>query len=116
MILLRLLPVIISTLLSAAHVMRFNGPIRAMTVLGILLTLFIRKPWIIRLWQVLLTFATLKWVTIAIELVQMRIAFEMPYLWLAVILIAVITFNAFAIIWMQNEKIRVFYSVIEKEV
>ena len=116
MITLRLVPVILSTLLFAAHVMRFNGPLWAMMVLGILLTLFIRKPWIIRLWQVLLTFATLKWVTIAIELVQMRIAFEMPYLRLAVILIAVVTFNVFAIIWMQDEKIRDFYRVREKEV
>ena len=93
MIILRLLSLIISTLLFAAHVMRFNEPSWAMAVLGLLLTLFIPRPWIIRFWQIILALATLKWVMITIELIQMRFAFEMPYFRLAIILIAVIIFN-----------------------
>jgi hypothetical protein len=109
MIFIRLLPVILSTLLYAAHVLRFNGLPVAVMVLILLLTLFIRKPWIIRLWQILLAFAALKWVIITVELVQMRINFEIPYLRLAIILIIVAVLNLFTVFWLQNKKIKKFY-------
>ena len=109
MIVLRLLPVILSTLLFTAHLMRFNGFPLAIVVITLLLTLFIRKSRIIRLWQILLALAALKWVIIAIELIHMRIAFDLPYLRLAIILIAVVIFNVFSIFWLQNRKIQSFY-------
>ena len=116
MIILRLFPVILSTILFAAHVLRFNGLFWAIAVLLLLLTLLFRKPWIIRFWQILLSFAALKWVIITIELIQMRIAFDMPYLRLVVILFTVIIFNVFTIAWLESGKIKAHYQGEGEEV
>jgi len=116
MIVLRLLPVIFSTLLFAAHVLRFNGLYWTIAILALLFTLFIRKPWIIRLWQILLGLAALKWGMVTIELIHIRIAFDIPYTRLTIILILVIIFNVFTVLWLQNKKIRRFYRGRDSEV
>lgn len=106
---LRLLPVIISALLFAAHILRFYGLLWAAVVLVPLITLLIRKPWTIRLWQILLALAIVVWLNVAIELVQARMALDAPWLRLAIILSTVISFNLFSLIWLENKTIRSFY-------
>jgi hypothetical protein len=51
----------------------------------------------------------MKWVIITFELIQMRLAFNMPYLRLAVILFAVAGINLFAVFWLQNHRNKAFY-------
>ena len=74
MIILRLLPIIFAQLLFAAHIMRSHGLIWALLVLSLLSTLFIRRDWLIRLWQVIVTLATVEWIRITIVIVQLRLA------------------------------------------
>jgi hypothetical protein len=59
MIVIRLIPVFISTLLFAAHVMRIHGSFWAIPVIALLLTFIIRKPRIIRFWQFFMALATI---------------------------------------------------------
>ena len=110
MIILRLLPLIFANLLFAAHIMRSFGLIWALAVLAFLFTLFIRRDWIIGIWQVIIAFAILEWIRTTLVIVKLRLAVEMPYVRLLIIMGAVILFNLFVIYWLQRPKIKTFYN------
>jgi len=109
MIVLRLLPLIFAQLLFAAHIMRSFGSVWAAAVLILLFTLFIRRDWIIRLWQIIITFEIIEWIRTTIIIVQLRLAVDMPFIRLLIIMSAVILFNLFVIYWLQRKKNREFY-------
>ncbi|MBL7047175.1 MAG: hypothetical protein ISR95_06050 [Candidatus Marinimicrobia bacterium] len=104
-----MIPVILSTLLIAAHLSRHYSNLIAFVGLILLLTLLIRKPWIPRLWQGLLSIAVVEWIITTVELVQFRWIHQEPWLRLLVILSSVILFNIFSIIWLENRKIKSYY-------
>jgi hypothetical protein len=106
MIILRLLPLIFAQLLFAAHIMRSFGSFWAILVLLLLLTLFIRREWIIRIWQVIIAFVTLEWIRTTIIIVKLRLAIEIPYTRLLIIMCAIILFNLFVIYWLQRPKVK----------
>jgi len=82
----RLIPVIISLLLLAAHYYR-AGFIPLVVVAGAgVLILFIRRPWAARIVQVLLIIAGIEWVRTAFKLVETRLAMGMPWMRLSFIL------------------------------
>ena len=110
MIIIRLLPLLFAQLLFAAHIMRTYGLIWAIIVLVLLVILFIRRNWIIRIWQVIIAFEIIEWIRITIVIVQLRLAVEMPYVRLLIIMSAVILFNLFVIYWLQRPGIRAFYN------
>jgi len=111
MIVLRLLPLIFVQLLFVAHIMRSFGIIWAMAILILLFTLFIRREWIIRLWQIIIAFEIVEWIRTTIVIVQLRLAVEMPYLRLLIIMGVVILFSLFVIFWVQKSIIKKFYSI-----
>ena len=102
----RLLPVLFSTLLISAHFMRAYGNLIGSLFLLLLFTLFIRKTWIIRLWQVLLSLAAITWVFTTINLVNLRIEMQEPWIRLMLILGVIILLTIFSIFWMENSKIK----------
>jgi len=110
MILYCLIPIILANLLFAAHVMRFNGMYWTLLILALLFTLFIRRDWILRLWQVLVGLAIIEWILTTIRFVQMRMTLEAPYIRLMFIMGAVILFNLFVLLWLQNKKLKRYYS------
>ena len=107
---IRLLPVLFSTLLISAHFMRAYGNLIGFLFLLLLFTLFIRKSWIIRLWQILLSFAVITWVFATINLVNFRIEIGQPWLRLVLILGAIIIFTIWSAFWMENKRIKKYYS------
>lgn len=109
MMVMRLLPVILTTLLLAAHVLRFYGILPAAIVLLLLVTLFVRKNFMRRMWQAFLALATIMWIHTTILLVDIRLAHQAPWIRLAAILVAVIAFNIFTILWLENETIKRHY-------
>lgn len=116
MIILRLLPLIFAQLLFAAHIMRSYGLFWAIVVLLLLFTLFIRREWIIRIWQVIIVFVILEWIRTTIVIIQLRLAVDMPYTRLLIIMCVVIIFNLFVIYWLQRPKVKTIYSRIKKEI
>jgi hypothetical protein len=110
MLIIRLLPLIFVQLLFAAHIMRSFGMIWALVVLILLFTLFIRRDWIIRLWQIIIAFEVVEWIRTTIVIVQLRLAVEMPYIRLLIIMGAVILFNLFVIYWLRRPIIINFYN------
>ena len=112
MLIIRLLPLIFTQLLFAAHIMRSFGIIWAIAVLILLFTLFIRRDWILRLWQIIIAFDVIDWIRTTIVFVQLRLAVEMPYLRLLIIMGAVILFNLFVIYLLRRPKVKMLYSWI----
>lgn len=110
MIIIRLLPLIFAQLLFAAHIMRSIGLIWALIVLVLLITLFARRKWIMHMWQVIIAFEIVEWIRTTIVIVQLRLAVEMPFTRLLIIMGAVILFNLFVIYWLQKPKVISIYS------
>ncbi|MEJ2053063.1 MAG: hypothetical protein P8X42_04000 [Calditrichaceae bacterium] len=109
MIIVRLLPLIFAQLLLAAHIMRSQGLIWAIIVLFLLMTLFIRRGWIIRFWQIIIGLAAIEWIRTTLIITHLRINIDMPYTRMLVIMIAVILYNLFVIYWLQRPVISDHY-------
>ncbi|UCD24812.1 MAG: hypothetical protein JSW51_02530 [Gemmatimonadota bacterium] len=93
MVFMRLLPVLISFVLLAAHFSRGdNQPLMLLSLLFPLL-LLVRKPWVVTAVQVALVVGGLEWLRRTLELVQQRQAAGDPWTRLVVILGVVALFT-----------------------
>jgi len=111
--LLRLLPVILSLLLLAAHFYRAGlAPLTVLCV-ALPLLLFLRQAWVPRLFQVLLVIGALEWLRALYGFAAMRIAFGEPWTRLAVILGAVALFTGCSGLVFRCSKIRARYAASE---
>jgi hypothetical protein len=106
---LRLIPVILSFLLLAAHFYRAGYPVVSGLCLGILFLLFMRKSWIPRLFQGLLILGAMEWLRSLYFFAAMRIAWEQPWTRLALILGAVALFTALSSLVFWNKTLRSYY-------
>lgn len=82
----RLIPVFLSTLIFAAHVLRGGHLYGAVLLVLLMATLFIRQALVMRLWQGFLVFIGLVWVKVTIGLVHLRMATGVPWLRMVIIL------------------------------
>ena len=109
MIAIRLIPVCLSFFLLAAHFYRGGLIPMAVICVAILLLLFIRKSWILRLFQFLLLAGALEWLRTLYAFAAMRIAFDQPWTRLALILGTVALLTALSALVFNNRKLRSFY-------
>ncbi len=107
---LRLLPLIFADLIFAAHVFRFHGLWPAIIVILINFTLFIRKPWIPLMWQLLTALAIIEWIRITIYFVNFRMAMDLPYIRLLFIMGLVILYNIFIILRLRSARIQKWFA------
>jgi len=110
MMLLRLLPVILSALLLAAHFLRREAYLPVLLILVMLLILFVRKAWVPRLWQAILGLGALVWIDTTLAVLRMRQAAGLPWMRMAVIMAAVILLAVFSALWLENPRIKAFYN------
>jgi hypothetical protein len=108
---LRLLPIFISFLLLAAHFMRAGQDYIMLPVVILPLLLFVRKPWIPRVFQLVLLLGAIEWLRTLFVFAQMRITFGEPWLRLAVILGAVALFTALSGMVFRARSLRERYRV-----
>lgn len=102
---LRLLPVILSFLLLGAHFYRAGMLPATVLCVAVLFLLFLRAPWIPRLFQVLLVLGGIEWLRTLYMFAAMRIAWGEPWTRLAVILGAVALFTALSGLVFRNRKL-----------
>lgn len=109
----RLLPVMISMLLLAAHFLRSGW--LAVSVACVLLPflLLLRKRWIPSLFKAALVLGTLEWLRTLYVFAAMRIAFDEPWTRLAVILGAVAAFTLLSALVFRTLALRRFYNIPE---
>jgi hypothetical protein len=106
---LRLIPVVISFLLLAAHFYKAQQVILAGLCGAAPLLLFLRQAWIPRLFQVLLVMGSLEWLRALYFFSAERIAFERPWTRLAVILGTVALFTVFSGLVFRGKALRERY-------
>ena len=106
---LKLLPVVLSFLLLAAHFYRAGLAIAAGLCVAVLFLLTMRKTWVPILFQVLLILGALEWLRTLYNFAAMRIAFEQPWTRLAIILGAVALFTALSGLVFRSKALRARY-------
>jgi hypothetical protein len=111
MIALRLSPVIICFLLLAAHFYRAGQFLLTIACLALPLLLLVRRPWLPRLFQVLLLLGALEWLRTLYVFAGTRIAFDQPWGRLAVILGAVAAVTALSGLVFQGARLRSRYGL-----
>ena len=107
--LLRLLPVILSMLLLAAHFYRAGLLPLTVLCLALPLLLLLRRAWVPLLFQAVLVLGALEWLRALYGFAAMRIAFGEPWARLAVILGAVALFTGLSGLVFRSRKLRVRY-------
>lgn len=106
----RLLPVVLSLLLLAAHFYRAG----IIPVAGICLVLpallFFRQRWVPWVMQGVLFFGAIEWLYSLYRFASLRIALEQPWIRLAIILGSVALFTALSALVFRNRAVRQRYS------
>ncbi len=82
----RLVPVLLSFGVLAAHFSRAGEAALAGAVLGLPLLLVLRRRWVVRVLELVLALGALEWVRTMLRLVDLRRAHGLPYLRLVAIL------------------------------
>jgi hypothetical protein len=90
----RLVPVIISAVLAAAHFLRAGNLLLVLISLAVPGVLAFSRPWAARLVQAALVLMALEWVRTLLALISERQAAESPWTAAAIILISVAVFTA----------------------
>ena len=109
MMLVRLLPVILSAMLIAAHVVRRGHLFLAVGVLAMLPLLQVRRRWVPRVAQVVLLLATLEWLRTALVLAGERVSLGQPWVRMAVILGTVALVTAASALVFRRRAVRDWY-------
>lgn len=107
---LRLLPVLISLLLLAAHFFRAGETVIVVIVLSLPLLLLLRKYWVPLVIQLTLLLGAFEWLRTLFSVAQMRIEFGEPWIRMAIILGAVSLFSALSCLVFRNGALRKRFS------
>lgn len=106
---IKLLPVIVSLLLMAAHFYRAGLlPVTAI-VLVVTCMLFVPHGWVVRIIQALLAAGSIEWFITLSKLVSMRQAMNMPWIRLVLILGSVSIFTFGSIFMFRMKSLRTRY-------
>mgnify|MGYP000158004496 FL=1 len=108
---LRLLPVVLAVLLLGAHFYRAGWVVLTGLCVAMLLLLFLRKPWVPRLFQAVLLLGAVEWFRTLYVLAAMRIAWDEPWTRLALILGGVALFTALSALVFQARRLKAFYGL-----
>jgi len=112
---LRLLPVVISFLLMAAHFLRDGRTVTAYVLLCLPLLLILRKAWVPRLMQLILLLGALEWVRTLYFIAQLRIGLGIPWTRMAIILGLVALFTALSCLVFRSEALRNRFSGVNSK-
>ena len=81
-----LVPVILSLAVLGAHFLRDGNWIGVIGALVLMILLFVRRAWVARLMQTVLVLGALEWIRTLNALVTVRVAHDLPFTRMAVIL------------------------------
>ncbi len=103
------IPIVLSLLVLAAHFLRGGGLLVAVGVLGLLALLAIRKPWVARVMQVVLTLGALEWMRTLVTLAMRRSEQGEPFLRMTLILGVVTAVTLASALLFETPKLRRLY-------
>ena len=105
----RVLPVVISFVLLAAHFLRAGQTVVMLISLALILFLFVKQHWVPRLLQLALLLGAIEWVVTLVSVAQMRIEFGMPWTRMAIILGTVALFTLLSGLVFRTSALRQRY-------
>jgi hypothetical protein len=105
----RLLPVVLSFLLLAAHFYRAGLPLLMWLCVALPLLPLLRRAWVPTLLQALLVLGALEWLRTLWVFASMRVAFGEPWIRLALILGGVALFTALSGLVFRSRHLRSHY-------
>ena len=108
------IPVVLSLLVLGAHFLRFGNWIGVFAALLLVALLFLRRPWVARLMQVVLVLGSLEWLRTMYELGHIRALHGQPYGRMLVILGVVAAVTLCSALLFQSKTLRTTYGVDEK--
>lgn len=107
---LRLLPVLISLLLVAAHFFRAGQTAIVAVLLCMPLLLLVRKTWVPWVFQVVLVLAAVEWLLTLIDIARLRMQTGDSWLRMAVILGVVALFTALSGLVFRSKALRAWFT------
>ena len=102
-------PVVLAIAVLGAHYLRYDHQAGVIAACALLALLFLRRPWVARLTQVILVFGAFEWLRTLFMLAQMREAMGQPYLRMAVILGAVAAVTLAAALVFETRSLKSIY-------
>jgi len=102
-------PVVLSLVILGAHFMRYGNAIGVIGALVLIALLFVRRPWVARLMQVILVLGALEWVRTLCRLVQERAVYDQPSARMTVILGAVAAVSFCSALLFQSSTFKRIY-------
>ena len=110
---LKLIPIILSFLILAAHFSRAD--ITVLMILSLLLPflLFIKESWVARTLQVILILGAIEWIRTIFILIETRKAMDQDWLRMAIILGGVALFTLMSALIFQTQSFKMLYKLIK---
>ena len=108
------IPVVLSLLVLGAHFLRFGNWIGVFAALLLVALLFLRRPWVARLMQVVLVLGSLEWLRTMYELGHIRALHGQPYGRMLFILGVVAAVTLCSALLFQSKTLRKTYGLDEK--
>ena len=106
---LLLLPVVLSLAVLGAHFLRYGSSIGVLAALLLIALMFLRRPWVARVMQVVLVLGTLEWLRTMYELGHMRALQGQPYGRMLVILGIVAAVTLCSALLFQSKTLKKMY-------
>lgn len=103
---IRLLPVVLSFLLLAAHFLRAGQMMVVVVLLSLLLLLFLRKFWVPGVIQLVLVLGAVEWILTLYSVAQQRIAVGEPWARMAMILGVVAVFTLLSSLVFRSKSLQ----------
>ena len=107
--------VVFSLVILGAHFMRYGDSIGVLGSLVLIALLIVRRPWVVRLTQVVLIFGALEWVRTLYELVQVRAAHGQPFIRMVVILGIIVAITFCSALLFQSPTLKRIYRLDRQE-
>jgi len=106
---LRLLPIILSAFVLGAHFLRNGHGGLLLLCVAMVLSLAVRRTWVITTTRVFLVLGTLEWLRTLVMLAHVRIAYGEPWGRLAAILGGVALATAASALVLRSARVREYY-------
>jgi hypothetical protein len=108
---LRLTPVVLSLLVLAAHFLRAENTLQVVLVLAMIGFLFVKRPWSVRVVQVVPVLGAFEWLLTLSGLVVRRVELGQPYGRMVMILGSVALLTAMSALVFRSEPLRARYGL-----
>jgi hypothetical protein len=105
------IPVVLILVVLGAHFLRYGSYVGVFAALTLIALLFLRRPWVARVMQVVLVLGTLEWLRTMYEIAQIRALHGQPFGRMLVILGIVAAVTLCSALLFQSKTLKTVYGI-----